>query len=184
MKTKTTYLSVVIFCLSLTMVSCEKEESTQSNSDSLKSTLTITIEEEEGLQFMREEEKLAQDVYIVLYELWGNTIFKNISESETTHTEAIKDLLDYYEIEDPAQTELGVFTDEYLQDLYDELVTKGKLSQLDALEVGELIEVTDIDDIANLIEETDNETIITVYSNLLDGSYSHLASFQKQLAKY
>ena len=33
------------------------------------------------LSFMREEEKLARDVYISLYNKWGSNVFKNISSS-------------------------------------------------------------------------------------------------------
>jgi hypothetical protein len=38
---------------------------------------------------MREEEKLAHDVYMTLYEKWGQQIFKNIAASEETHTNAV-----------------------------------------------------------------------------------------------
>ena len=44
--------------------------------------------EAEGLLFMREEEKLAQDVYLTLFEEWSVTTFRNISNSEQTHTDA------------------------------------------------------------------------------------------------
>ena len=36
---------------------------------------TISEEERSGLIFMREEEKLARDVYSVLYDKWGMQIF-------------------------------------------------------------------------------------------------------------
>jgi len=52
----------------------------------------LTEVEIEGLLFMREEEKLAGDVYRYFYDLWGNNIFQNIARSEDTHTNAVLDL--------------------------------------------------------------------------------------------
>jgi hypothetical protein len=49
---------------------------------------TVGPEEAASLQFMREEEKLAHDVYVTLYEQWGLRVFNNISRSEQQHTEA------------------------------------------------------------------------------------------------
>ena len=50
----------------------------------------------EGILFMREEEKLARDVYLKLYDRWELPIFRNIANSEATHMEAIKTLIDRY----------------------------------------------------------------------------------------
>ena len=54
----------------------------------------ITEEESEALIFMREEEKLARDIYISFYKTYGLRIFNNISKSEQQHMNAIKVLLD------------------------------------------------------------------------------------------
>ncbi|HUV93138.1 MAG TPA: DUF2202 domain-containing protein, partial [Anaerolineales bacterium] len=61
----------------------------------------LTEVEAEGLIFMREEEKLARDVYLTLYDQWDIPIFQNIARSEQTHTDAIKNLLDTYGLVDP-----------------------------------------------------------------------------------
>ncbi len=61
----------------------------------------LTEAEVEGLLYMREEEKLAHDVYVTLYGIWGTPVFQNIANSEQTHTEAVKNLLDIYGLEDP-----------------------------------------------------------------------------------
>ena len=136
----------------------------------------LTFEEEAGLLFMREEEKLARDVYLVLFDKWGLRVFENIAESEQRHMDAVLYLLGKYGLDDPA-LDPGLFLNPDLQDLYDELVGKGETSLVDALEVGILIEETDIEDIENLIGQTDKEDIIQVYTNLLDGSYCHLEAF-------
>ena len=93
--------------------------------------------EVEGLLYMREEEKLARDVYLTLYEKWEMPIFQNISDSEATHMEAVKTLIDRYDLADPAEDKaVGVFVDETLQGLYDQLVAEGSQSLASALRVG------------------------------------------------
>lgn len=57
----------------------------------------------DGLAFMREEEKLAGDVYTAMYEIWGLPIFSNIADAEATHTSAVLELLDSYQLPDPVQ---------------------------------------------------------------------------------
>ena len=66
------------------------------------STDELSAEEAEGILYMREEEKLARDVYLTLHEKWEMPIFQNISSSEQTHTDAVKTLIDRYELDDPA----------------------------------------------------------------------------------
>jgi hypothetical protein len=144
----------------------------------------LSDEEKVGLIQMREEEKLAKDVYIVLYEKWGQNIFNNISKSEQTHTDSIKSLLDRYEIEDPVTNdEVGVYTDSTLQQLYNDLVDQGEESLTEALKVGATIEDLDIKDLDEFVKVTDNEDILIVYQNLLKGSRNHLRSFIKNLER-
>ena len=137
----------------------------------------LTAEEEAGLLFMREEEKLARDVYLVLFDKWGLRVFENIAASEQRHMDAVLYLLGKYDLADPALAP-GDFQDPDLQELYDFLVEKGEKSLVDAIEVGVLIEETDIEDIVNLMGQTDKTDIIRVYTNLLEGSYSHLEAFE------
>ena len=140
--------------------------------------------EREGLRYMREEEKLAQDVYLTLYEQWGLPVFQNIAKSEATHTEAVKTLLDRYGVEDPATNqEIGHFTNPTLQALYDQLVADGSQSLADALRVGAAIEEIDILDLEEQITNTDQADIQLVYDNLMKGSRNHLRAFTSTLAK-
>ena len=80
---------------------------------------SLTEEEATSLQFMREEEKLARDTYLVLYEEWGLTVFENIAASEQQHTDTIESLLEQYALEDPvaSEDEIGGFVDEHLAEL-------------------------------------------------------------------
>jgi len=143
---------------------------------------SLTDDEAAGLAFMREEEKLAHDVYVALYEKWGLPVFKNISAAEQTHSDAVKRLLDRYGFEDPAAGHtVGVFTDPELQSLYDKLVAQGSLSIADALKVGAAIEEIDILDLEERMEQTDKADITRVYTNLLKGSENHLRAFVSNL---
>ncbi|HEX5641226.1 MAG TPA: DUF2202 domain-containing protein, partial [Thermoleophilia bacterium] len=97
---------------------------------------------------------------------------------------AIRDLLDRYEVADPAEPDVpGEFTNHDLQGLYDDLVAQGRLSLHDALEVGVAIEELDIEDLGACLQRTNHADIQNVYGNLIDGSYNHLAAFLKVLAR-
>ncbi|WP_324735979.1 DUF2202 domain-containing protein [Thermococcus sp. SY098] len=145
---------------------------------------TLTQEEVDGLLWMREEEKLARDVYLTLYEMYGLQIFRNIANSEQMHMDAVLSLLEKYGIEDPAVDEVGVFTNPELQALYDQLIAMGSQSIEDALKVGALIEETDLKDLEEWIAKTDNADIIQVYENLMAGSENHLRAFTSVLQNY
>ena len=143
---------------------------------------TVSPAEAASLQFMREEEKLAHDVYVTLYEQWGLRVFNNISRSEQQHTEAVAYLLDRYDISDPAAgSDFGEFTNADLQGLYDQLVAQGSKSVADALKVGAAIEEIDIRDLQKRLAETDNADIERVYNSLLAGSENHLRAFVSNL---
>ena len=105
-----------------------------------------------GLSYMREEEKLAHDVYARLHAKWGLRIFGNISQSEEQHFGAIKLLLDRYELPDPAiNNPIGVFQNEGLQTLYGDLIKQGEGSLKAALRVGATVEDLDIRDLEKAV---------------------------------
>ena len=143
----------------------------------------LSDNEAAGLVFMREEEKLARDVYIYLYEAWGQKTFDNIAASEQAHTDAMLDLLHKYGLDDPVgYNDEGVFVDQKLQGLYDTLIATGSASLIDALLVGAAIEEIDLIDIKHLVDELDgNDDIRLVYENLIAGSENHLRAFVRTL---
>ena len=145
-------------------------------------TSDLNPEEAEALLFMREEEKLARDVYNEMYELWGQPTFKNIAASEQDHMDSIKLLLDRYNLTDPA-LEPGSFSDPELGALYDQLIAQGSASLAEALKVGAAIEEIDILDLEERIAQTDNEDIQFAFDRLMRGSYNHLNAFTRMLAK-
>ncbi len=142
----------------------------------------LTALEVDGLVFMREEEKLAHDVYLALYDLWKLPVFQNISNSETTHMDAVLTLLDRYGLEDPSAAKAASeFTNPDLQKLYDQLISQGSQSLSDALKVGAAIEEIDILDLEDRLTQTEKADIILVYESLLKGSRNHLRSFTRTL---
>ncbi|RBP31110.1 hypothetical protein DET50_106131 [Marinobacter pelagius] len=165
------------------------EATETSSTEATSSTDTVVVDdsdlteiETDDLKYMREEEKLARDVYLTLDQSWGKQtqVFAKIALSEETHTSTVDYLLDKFGVEDPVVNDtIGVFTNEELQALYNELVAKGKTSFINALYVGALIEEKDMRDILAAINQTDERPIILAYSNLLDGSKSHLRAFVK-----
>jgi len=144
----------------------------------------LSNEEISSLIYMREEEKLARDVYLELYDIYGMQIFSNIAKSEDKHTDAVKSLLDKYEIEDPVLTnERGEFKNETLQNLYLSLVAKGSVNLSEALVVGATVEDLDIKDLQDDLLVIDNSDITLVYENLMKGSRNHLRSFSRTLER-
>lgn len=142
----------------------------------------LSESEKNGLLLMREEEKLARDVYTALSEKWGLPIFSNIARSEQQHMNMVLPLLERYQIADPVGADTpGVFRDANLQTLYDKLVEEGSISVLEALNVGAEVEELDIADLMTLMGETDNRDIRLVYQNLMKGSRNHLRSFNQQI---
>jgi hypothetical protein len=142
----------------------------------------LTEAEADGVLFMREEEKLARDVYAAFYEQWGLAIFSNIARSEQTHMDAIKVLLDRYDLADPvAGREAGEFDNQQLGALYDQLVLQGEQSLVEALRVGAMVEEIDILDLEERLAGTDHPALEQLYGNLLRGSENHLRAFASLL---
>jgi len=137
----------------------------------------LTPEEQKQLVFIREEEKLARDVYIAMYETWGSLVFSDIKASEQNHMDAVLRLLVKYGIPDPASAQIGVFNDANLQELYQKLVAQGQTSLLGAMMAGAWIEEADIRDLRAAIDGTTKTDLRRVYGNLEEGSGNHLRAF-------
>ena len=167
--------AALIFALILS-VSCSKDETIETIA-----TTELTPQEIADLSVLREEEKLARDVYLYDYDTHGLTIFNNISQSEQTHMDKVLTLLDAYGLEDSAHPDRGVFNNPELSELYESLTNKAALSLEDALQVGATIEDLDISDINEFLSRTQEPTIINVYESLNCGSKNHIRSFNGQI---
>ena len=165
----------------------------------------LDFNEQTHLEFMREEEKLARDVYLTLSSLYPDSrVFGNIDDSEQRHTDIVKAKLLQYGVDDPNTNDnIGVYTGRqygwYFEEKYHVLVEMASISELDAMYVGAFIEELDMLDIAQcpkVIVETDNgidssdecglvytrkADIQEMYHSLLDGSDSHLRSYVRNI---
>jgi len=149
------------------------------------SATTLTAEQEASIFFMYQEEKVARDVYITLGEIYPDeNTFASIQLSEQRHIDSVEDLCDKYGISTEGVNEEGVgnFVLDELQELYDKCVSDGEASLLAALKVGELIEITDIKDLVEASVGMPAD-VQTVFSNLKEGSESHLDAFQTAISR-
>jgi hypothetical protein len=152
-----------------------------------RQTFKLSQQEVKDLLHMREEEKLARDVYLTLSKKYPLPIFRNIARSESRHMEMVGLLLKKYGLPDPVQetgNRVGVFKDPALQELYRKLVSQGERSLVDALKVGATIEDLDIADLERAVKDTDKPDIKTVYYNLMKGSRNHMRAFVRLLRRY
>ena len=143
--------------------------------------VTLTDDEALTLFYLREEEKLARDVYAYLGSLYDHIIFDNIGASEQRHVDFVLEVMDEYNIPDTGSDDPGVYTITELQELYNTLTAKGELSLYDALYVGATIEDKDIFDLDAALTETMNEDLINLYEALRCGSSNHIWAFTSQL---
>ena len=142
---------------------------------------TLSSAETANLLRLREEEKLARDVYARLVEVWQTRSFENITRSEQAHMSFVKTLLDRYGLADPAANDgRGLFTSSEFAMLYSDLTAKGSLSYLDALAVGLLIEELDIKDLKAALASMDNQDGRILLLNLEKGSRNHFRAYYRQ----
>ncbi|MEJ2501159.1 MAG: DUF2202 domain-containing protein, partial [Campylobacterales bacterium] len=144
---------------------------------------TLSEEKKDKLFYIFQEEKVARDIYITLGELYPEeNTFAMIQLSEQRHIEAAGTLCDTYGV-DTSYVNLdfvGQFELPLLQQLYDTCVEQGSISKLDALKVGELIELTDIDDLESAMVGMPQD-VVNVFSNLKAGSLNHLDAFRRAI---
>ncbi len=175
----------------------EVQTAIKSDKSSLSQELTNT------LAYMGNEERLAYDVYNELYRQYGTKQFTNIAtKSEYKHITAVQDLVKKYLLDDKVNftnvdapslgymntaiedMKAGTYDISKIQALYDALISQGSASEIDALKVGCIIEVVDVNDLNHDISLAQNEKatdIVTVFNFLRDGSYNHYWSFDKGL---
>lgn len=198
MKTRKLGLIMVLAGLTLVFASCSEtinslEDSADVAATEVKSSEiaalcgtcdfsgTLTDDEIDGLMEMREEEKLARQVYLFLYEKYEYRVFSNIAKSENAHTSAVLHLINGYGLTDPTPIVETEFNDPLFTELYAQLTEKGSESLVEALKTGAFIEEYDIADLRRLLSETQNEDVKRVYGNLLRGSEFHLRAFTNVL---
>lgn len=139
---------------------------------------TLTADQKTVLTEMAAEEKVAYDLYIVFAEKYDETVFSRVANAEAKHLEAVRTLLDRYDITDPTVgLDAGKFSTDSAQELYDSLLATGSASVDAALEAARTVEKTDIADLTAASIGVTAPDVLTVYKNLLAGSERHLVAF-------
>ncbi|MEA1919582.1 MAG: DUF2202 domain-containing protein [Campylobacterota bacterium] len=176
------------------------ETGTQTANETIINTLglsDLSDEQKHTLAYMWNEEKLAKDIYLNLNALTpSQTLYNIATKAETRHQASIESLIEKYDLNILNETDYsggydadnltayssGAYSIEVLNTLYDTLYAKGSQSLQDALEVGCMVEVTDINDLLRDIEIAEGAPdLVIVFQSLLSGSYSHYWAFNNAL---
>jgi hypothetical protein len=183
-KTRTAAATAVVIGLGLGVAAVASAAPTPaptpSPATSAPAAVTIDAAVAKQLAYMREEERLARDVYTAIAALYpnNNTQFARITTAEQRHFDAMGVMLTRYGLSDPsAGLAAGTYADPALTKLYATLMTQAKVSLIEAYKVGVAIEETDIADLKTSLGQNAPSDVKAVYTNLQNGSNSHLAAF-------
>lgn len=133
-----------------------------------------------SLQFSREEERMARDLYKALADKYDGAVpFSRITISEDRHFDAVGTLLDRYDVSDPSKGKAaGTYADATLQKLYNDWLAQGTKSLDAAYDVGVALEKRDIADLKGEINTATQTDVKQVYTALLNASEQHLKAFE------
>ena len=177
------------------------------NLDDYLPSPSLTQPLKDSLAYMGNEERLAHDVYLNLYDYQQSNgieikqLYNIATNSESKHIAIVQSLVQRYALNATDLTDVnetvvndnnmsattmprGVYDIQKIQDLYDSLYALGQNSQEDALKVGCMVEVTDIDDLDKYITQAQDSNatdIEAAFNTLRDGSYNHYWAFDKAL---
>ncbi len=170
----------IIFSMTIMLVFCsatiDAKQKSSVNKANIKTNLTESTAQ--AIIFMREEEKLARDVYLFLGKKWQLAPMEKIASSEQRHMDALKNLIVKFKLTDPVKNDTpGQFKSKHFKQLYEKLIAQGQRSVVDALKVGATIEDLDISDLDTRIAKIDNPQVVRVFNNLNRGSRNHLRAF-------
>jgi len=157
------------------------EVSTKANPIGQKVVFPLSPIAAQNLLHMREEEKVARDVYFVLGVQWNAGVF-NITNAEQAHMDAMKNMLDRFGLVDPiTDNTVGVFPTQTFADLYAYLLDLGSDSVVDAYKVGALIEELDLVDLRIAVLEVQDPVLRNAYEELMRGTRNHLRAFARKI---
>lgn len=207
MKTNSVKTLVAICAISLSLVSCSKETNPNTSellvpgtpldiievksdgattfslagvTPAFDSTADLTADEIEFIFAVREDEKVARDLYFSFFQKFGLKPFENIGKAEDNHIKATEKLFDYYEIDYPALSANGKFEDAIRQKLYDSLLLKGT-PELEAFKVMAFLEESNIVEYGEVLKTIVNPNIKIVIENLAKASANHFKAAIRQI---
>ncbi len=147
----------------------------------------LDTQTEDDIELLREEEKMARDLYLEMYQRWGLSVFSNIAQSEQQHMDLVAKLIDRYGLVDyAAGMPIGEFNNLWVQETYNALYELGQLSLIDALWAGAIVEDVDIYHLDHMIvhcADHDFDDVSLIIENMNAGSRNHMRSFWGALDK-
>jgi len=187
--------------------SSEGNESHASFDITIYPTSTLTQPLKDAIAYMGNEERLAYDIYLTLYDFHltnSSTTIKQLNniarKSEIQHIGIVQSIAQRYALTSsdlsnittavanntvtPETMPRGTYGIQAIQDLYDALYAKGTQSKEDALMVGCMVEVTDINDLDSYItlaQDSNATDVLEAFEVLRNGSYTHYWVFDKGL---
>jgi len=200
--------SIVVGVISVGVMGCAGEDNGKDGTKGKLSTVvadaialsdsTLSQELKDAITYMYSEEGLAHDVYTNIHAIQPVKQLQNIAKSETIHIEAVNliakkydlNITKYPDTDAPYSTNdigrygTGLYPVEQIQELYNLLYDKGIQSSRDALEVGCMVEVVDIDDLDKYIgyaTASSAPDVLAIFEFLREGSYKHYWAFDKGL---
>jgi hypothetical protein len=157
----------------------------------------LTDEQKYTIAYMWNEEKLAKDIYLGLNALTPSPTLYNIAtNAETAHQASVEAIIEKYDLnilnlddysggysaDALSNYSPGQYSLQEITTLYDTLYSLGSQSLQSALEVGCMVEVTDINDLdRDILAAEGAPDLVLVFENLRSGSYSHYWSFNTAL---
>jgi len=109
----------------------------------------LGADEQRDLQRIREQRKLARDLYWDLAKHWGSLVLVRLGAAEQAHLNALDTLLDHYDLSDPvAGPAVGESGDPKFHALHAQIVEVGHRSEMAASQAGLLVEEMSLSDLA------------------------------------
>ncbi|MDP3452977.1 MAG: DUF2202 domain-containing protein [Bacteroidales bacterium] len=143
-------------------------------------TAELTANEIEFLYAVREDEKLARDVYTYFFDKFELAPFSRIAKAEANHIAAVERLFYFYSISYPAVAPMGEFNDADRKAYYESLINKGDTA-LEAYKATAYLEEKDVADYTLVLGSIQNPNIKMVIENLIKGSSNHLRASVRQV---
>jgi len=180
-----TLLTALVLVPALALGACTDTPDSPETTTSVTTEAADTDSRDALLHRLIEEEKVAHDLYTAFDERYGSQVFTNITRGEVGHQDAVLRVLDAAGADDPRTGTPGEFTDPELQEVYDDFLARGLISETAAYQVGVDFEVWDIAGLeAELVAAPADDTELReLLQFLIDGSQRHLAAFERQLER-
>lgn len=144
----------------------------------------LTTDEIEFIYAVREDEKLAHNLYIYFVTQYPTARqLANIGNAEINHITTIERVFTYYEIDFPTLGQPGVFTDENRQAIYTRLTAQGSTLH-EAYQVMAALEEENIVIYSKVASELTNPNLQLIINNLAQSSENHFKVLVNQITAW